>query len=895
MPEKTIVLILSVTLAATLAEAVLPLREQWRAACAALAGGEGGKAERLFGEFTHWYSKEPEAGKPEFRERLLRYHAMAALSAGNEAAALPLLEEWFRHPPEAPAYKAFLRYQQAAAYGAVGKPERMTATWNLFLREHSRLPEAILVRWHLANHAIAAEDFAEASRHFEALLQHEALSPGAAAVARCAFATLRLRSASPGDSLRLLRGQTHSPLLPAWRAVLAPTLVSQLLEKGRMEKARTASAWLRPGEETARKLSELLPPPTSSPAAFRTSLWRQHWRRQLAALCGGLREEERAIPPVDQLYALRLRALASSGSTQDAVILAGAVLEAPEIRQELRALAFATAVKAYQSLAEWQRAEDLSRRFLEEFPEDPALPRILFLNARTAVLQSRHAAALDQLHPLLEAYPNHPDQKRWQLEVASCYLQTGKPVAALRQLRLLAEKAPPSWSALLRFKEGRCLATLGRKTEALAAFRSVSGQAGATPALQETALLERMKLSREDPERFLSLVERHRAAFPEGRHVGLAWNLAGGFHLSRGEYGAAETAYLTAIGTGGGQADFAREKLAIVYQKSGDNVALGSHLTAWLEHATNEKTVPKALCQQLRASFRATVANPAIPAFLKELYRGYLRNETAVPIPAFFNLLAHGWPHLRGSFGTSRSFSSWLQTQAARADAFPALLLSLYRADLLEKDGRTDSADALRLRMLSAVPGKPLPAGAAFALARAAASYHFPESRDRLENFLRKHPQSPDVAEGMFLLAEIHLRDGKEKSARPLLRKIHRRFPDAGVWAEAGERLAAILQADKRPGEASAVATRLLENPHLAPNRAASLLLRKAQADAARGRPQLAAVDCQRVLVLYAAYPEIRKKAVALLRETARELGPEKAGAVRDFLRQPGIREKEAA
>jgi hypothetical protein len=69
----------------------------------------------------------------------------------------------------------------------------------------------------------------------------------------------------------------------------------------------------------------------------------------------------------------------------------------------------------------------------------------------------------------------------------------------------------------------------------------------------------------------------------------------------------------------------------------------------------------------------------------------------------------------------------------------------------------------------------------------------------------------------------------------------------------------------------------------------------KAEADAARGRFREVAVDCQRLLVLYPAFSSIREKAGRLLWDAAEQLDPEKAAAVRRFLRETRSSATEAA
>lgn len=896
MCSRRLALFLIYALAASLAGAVLPLRDQWRAACASLAAGNGHEASRLFAEFRNWYAEEEEASDPEFRERLLRYHALACLAAGDSGAAIPILEEWFLEYPDAAAHRAFLRYQLATAYGAVGKTGEMKKSLEQFLHEHKDLPEAILVHWHLADLAIAGENHAEAAGQFRRILAHEKLSPAAAGIARCAFATLQLREESAGESLRLLQGDPHGPLLEKWRAVLAPGLAARLLGKGEAAKAWKVSGWFRPAAATAEELRRLLP--TTQPGdalSFRAGLWRRHWRKQLESLCGGIRDGKTAIPSLAQLYGLRLRALSAAGHAFKATVLGEALVGAPDISTELRALAFATVVRGHQALEDWEAAEGYSLRFLEEFPDHPSLPRILFLNARTAVLQSRYTVAAEQLASLIAAYPQHDDIPRWELELASCRLQAGEAATALKLLAALRERAPASWRALLRFKEGCCLVRMGRSEEAGEALRSVPLESGATAALRESALVEQLKLARGDAGQFLSLLDDYITNFPNGRHAGLVGNLAGGFHLARREFDKAEPFFLATVDQGGPQADFARGKLVTVYQNSGDNEALRDHLLLWLRRAADGEPVPEEPFVRLRQRVSAGDGIAIPEELIRTLHRNLMANRASFPVPAFLDLLEECWTTAGKPFTVSASFPDWLKAETRRADGVPALLLSLYRAGRLDRAGRTDSADAIRLRQLEQEITAPLPAPAAFALAHVSAAYDFPEARSRLESFLAGHPHSPDIPESLFLLAGVHLSAGNIEPALPLLRTVHRKFPDAAIWPEAGETYASVLMSNGEVEAAVAIAGELLASPDLSPLRAASLLLLKAEGDAARGRFREVAVNCQRLLVLYPSFSSIREKAGRLLADAAEQLDPQKAAAVRRFLRETRSLAAEAA
>ena len=145
--------------------AVLPLRDQWRAACQALSNGDAVRAAAAFEDFNAWYAGEPEAADPQFQEGLVRLWGLAALQAGQTEAALELLEKWLADFTGQSRHRAFIRFQLAAGYRSLGLEEEAIRHWAVFIAEHPDLPETALVHWMWADLLVSLSRPEEARAH----------------------------------------------------------------------------------------------------------------------------------------------------------------------------------------------------------------------------------------------------------------------------------------------------------------------------------------------------------------------------------------------------------------------------------------------------------------------------------------------------------------------------------------------------------------------------------------------------------------------------------------------------------------------------------------------------------------------------------------------------------
>ena len=311
-PLPFLILLSLATLVLNQVEGVLPLRDQWAAACRALSRGQAGQAAALLEEFEAWYGAEPAVLEPEFRDPYLRLRGLTLLQTGDTAGGISLLEEWLENSGEAGPYSAFIRFQLAQAYLASGDQTAAEAHWERFLTDHPGLPECALVHWMWADQLVRQEKFAEAREHLENVLRESRLPGSGTALARAALALVDLRLGNLLSGLEQLRAEAaESPVLLAWRAILAPALAHQLLEAGNYEEARQASSWFDRPENLVHQLATLRQPDRRQ-SGIREGIWNRHWSGQLRRLQSTAGNSPGNLPDMAQLYHLRMEILMKS-------------------------------------------------------------------------------------------------------------------------------------------------------------------------------------------------------------------------------------------------------------------------------------------------------------------------------------------------------------------------------------------------------------------------------------------------------------------------------------------------------------------------------------------------------------------------------------------------------
>ena len=873
-------------LAAQTLPAILPLRDQWQAACRALSGGDAASALHLFREFNDWYADEPEVQDPAFHEGRIRLWGLAALEAGEFGEAATLLERWLGENPDLKRYRAFLRFQLIGLYQSIGELEALDRHREIFLVEHPELPECALVRWSWADALISSGDFPQAREHLQAVLESVHLPTSGLELARAALALVELASGNRMEALQMLHTDEQGSsgrMLRFWKALLAPALVKQFLEEDDPDTANQVAAWFDRVDSMKSHLSEVRSPLAANirnpgGTGIRQSIWNRHWSAQLDRLDHSLGVQADSNGGTDVLYTLRLRALLAAKEARKATVLAEALLRSHQpLEPNLRAEAFKADIEASLQLKAWERAQARVEAFAREYPDDPALPEIQFLSARTAAARTDWPAALNQVDILLQSHPGHPSRRTWALLRGDWLLQSGRPEEALEAFHHLEASVPDAWKPFLAFQSGRCLAALREPARAVAQFRIVADMPGANYSLRESAYLEQLKLFLRYPDEtaFQKTLATYRKTFPDGQQRWMIENLAGTFQKALGQPEQAIDLFAPVAASGHPAAAFAREELSGLYRQVKDLDGLRRHGLDWIRSGLLEDlpVPPQPFVDCL--DWQLTAARTALPpALLQDLLEDLQAGRQAFAVTPFLDLLENQWPAYREAMGASaETMPDWCKKMADHAynvaawAAFAAY--QLHEAELLHRQGRIDSADARRIRVLQAVDPYLLPEEAAFTVAETASRYDFPEGGDLFSLFLHRFPHSAQRPAGLFHLALILRQtegEGKDEAIR-LLEEIIQDWADSALYREAALRLARWRIDDFSPDQALALLNSLLDDPFLSPSETSRALLWRSHADFMTGKPERGILNCLRIIQIYPDIAETALPACELLLE----------------------------
>lgn len=883
------IILIVLALAALPAGGVQPLRDQWKTACRALAAGDAAAALAAFGEFDRWYGQEAAVSEPGFHEARIRLWALAAMQAGDFPTAVELLERWFREHPREQRFRAYLRFQLAGLCRLTGDPEAAALHHRTFLEEHPDLPECLLVRWAIADEAVARRDYPAAVAEFEAILRNPALPGSGHGLATAALALVEYAGGareSVVDRLDSVPPEKAGRALRFWRALLAPGLVGKLLESGNPEAAVRATRWLDDPAALAGRIRALQEhfDHSAAGAGIRQSVWNARWQSQLGQLRQSMGKASPSANGLDALYALRLKALIAAEAARETAVLGQALIRsADHLSRELLATAYRRTIEACLQLEDWKRAEAFATAFLESYPEDPALPDILFLNARNAAARADWAAAVIRVEDLLARYPDHPASSTWEFLQAGWRLQAGEPEAALRQYEGMVPRVPAAWRPFLDFERGRCLEALRRDAAARESWSAVAANPDAPAGIREAASVSLLQLAfrRMDLPAFKRDLKHYRTAFPGGVNSLLVTNLEAALADRLGRFPEAERLYAAVAAGSAPEAAFAREELSGLYRKIKDNSALRRHALKWIERSLGEtRPVPSRPFRDLQY-LQEVSGEPVLPRGLPgTLLDAVTRSTRPFPAGAFLDVLAGQWPAYAARMAPDApSFDEWLGNRANAAllagNPLAASRFRLHAARRMELAGRTDSADTRRIQVLQDVHADDLDPDALLEIASTAHRYDFPGAVPLLETCLaRGAPRDRPAA--LLMLAERHRRSGSSARARPLLAEVVARWPDAAVYPEACLALARLDLEQGSPDKAAGVMERLLQAGGMPPRTIASALLLRARADFRSGNPGRAVLGCERIMALYPDIHDIAEPAVALLRRE--KTGPGREG-----------------
>ena len=816
-------------------------------------------AAALFREFDDWYADEEDTANPEFREKLIRLWGLAELQAGAIANARDLLEKWFEEFPEAGEFRAFIRFQLASACLAAGDAPRAKHHWARFLEDHSALPECDLVRWLWAECLLAEENFREACGLLEEITVSKSLPQTGKILAQAALALALLSEGQAEAAISQFMEGQDGGVSSLWRSILAPALADALLREDKPDLALKSAAWFNSNTNLLAAIRGIQRERTSRMGSIRGRLWANHWRNQLSKASASLNKTVEAGFGVNELYLLRLRIYLSAGASTEAFYLAKALLDSAMTgHHAMRQKVYCYAIEASMAMHAWDAANDFARRFLREYPESPELPGILFLQARCSATRKHWSEAIAGISRLITDYPDNPDIHAWRFSCAKWLAADGKLEDALNLLEGIKPASPDAWREYLAFEQANCLHRLRRTDAAELLYNDLlSGSRYLEIAQQAGIALLRINLEKLDQEAFENAFNQFTDCFPDSPYRLMVDLLLGSFLQLANRLDEAIEVYEGVAVHQQPEADHARRELSGIFQGRNEYNRLLAHAKAWIRESVenrrpgSEKPWLDCLICQRNLNVPA-LGQPDVLEFLDSL----LDRNPAIPCTRFLDLLENQWRRYAVMLKTDHDdFIDWVRDLAASEFAGARLAtwsgLALYHAGMLMREGRTDSADTIRIHVLTTADKEDLDQHALFEVASVAHRYDFPESLLMLENFLEKHVNSDMAPHCMLMLARECSERAESGKAIGLLQIVCSEWPDASIHVEACLLLATLQYNAALLDQATATVERLLQNPEMHPTETARCLLLRARIDFDSGNLGRCRLNCERILTLY--------------------------------------------
>jgi tetratricopeptide (TPR) repeat protein len=856
------------------ADGILPLRDQWKAAVSALQRNEPVKAATLFREFDHWYGNEPEVEEATFRERWYRLWGLAALQTGELDEGIRILGTWLDDHPHQTRFRAFIRFQMGLACRSSGRAEEAVHHWSVFVSKYPELPECALVHWMWAELDISQSKSANAKEHMLNVLSEERLPGSGQSLAHAAMALIDLSNGDHESALEQLSKCNQGKVSEIWRSVLAPSLTNELNTSGNPDAALEASRWFSSPAHLRKSLREL--PDLSGKSSPRGVIWRNHWRNQLGYLRTNLENIIDSGFQLKHLYEMRLQTLLESDRAEDAYLLSRAFLKSQsDLALSLRSTAYASGIRACQIREQWDEANALADAFLNAFPNDPALPEILFLQAKTAAGRKDPLSAVQRMEKLISRFPEHDLILKWRIATAGWRLDSGQPESALEEFVQLESVCRKSWLPSLRFQIARCWEALSRPGKAKTAFQEVT-QMKASPALMEQAWIGILKihLANMDCPGFRETVQDYRHRHTDGLYRDMVNLLDASAYELSGDLDRAIRIYQQITGGTGSTAEHALTQLSRIHAAREDYLALREHALDWIQKwIERDAQLPvRGLSDCLL--YQSATGKAALPAPLfKTLSEGLDTSRFISGGDILLQLVMDGWEDYNGWLDTHSKFDGWLKAKVDQHHANgrwnTLSIYKLFHASLLEQDGRHDSADTHRIALLSLVDTKDLPESSLFELAKTADKYDFPEANSMLKTFLGKYSKSSRYPLALRRLAERTRKVGERNQSLRIMEEIISDWSDCPGYIPSAVQLAKWYHEDGLLEKSAFLSHHLLGLGGMSPRETATILLTRAKVDLAQGRRQRCLLSCRRIHTLYSSFHDINDEAQAILRKAS--------------------------
>lgn len=505
------------------------------------------------------------------------------------------------------------------------------------------------------------------------------------------------------------------------------------------------------------------------------------------------------------------------GRYQEAVILFSQLSASDSFSKEIRTQAQYRWVLALIESKQWHQAQLCAQDFMRTYPAHPLLPELRYLIAQSLERQKKFRNATELLDSLIEDYPHHTHQQRWQFSCGYGYTRLESFEAARRYYQQALTIDPQSrlsikiklWQALSYYFEGDHLTSQ-------MALEQLQTESPSTPFYPEIlfrlANVYYAQKAYTKSQKILIELCDHYSEHPRNPQ---ALALLGDIYGIGGELEAALACYARIRPQQGSSFEYAVFQAVKIYRLTDQKVAMRRQLENYLAlpDAAMRPRISEAL-YWLGWSYAATAEyTKAVQHFEHALDR-YDDDPQAQSIDAILSAYQRLYPQvIQNNPQAPKDFSRWLEirTQAALKNQRLTRYAHLQNFCVQKKQDTTENStvDARLLLIHQKVPIErqpPITLGSVgLCLAkrgyRSAQKYfnyllnHYPESPDRgaayygqailantlnedphralsqLKLFFRETPLHPYLAQAHLLEAELRIQIKDFELARDQLKK----------------------------------------------------------------------------------------------------------------------------
>ena len=551
---------------------------------------------------------------------------------------------------------------------------------------------------------------------------------------------------------------------------------------------------------------------------------------------------------------------------QEAVILFSRLSTSDSFSTDIRTQAQYRWVLALIESKQWHQAQLCAQDFMRTYPAHPLLPELRYLIAQSLERQNKFRNAIELLESLIEDYPDHLHQQRWQFSCGYAHTRLEQFEYARRYYQQALTIDPQSrlsikiklWQALSYYFEGDHLSS----QMALEQLRTESPSTPLYPEiLFRLANLYYAQKAYTKSQKILIDLCDHYSEHPRNPQ---ALALLGDIYGMGGELEAALACYARSSPQQGSSFEYAVFQAAKIYRLTEQTVAMRRQLENYLAlpDAAKRPRISEAL-YWLGWSYAATAEyTKALQHFEHALDR-FDNDPQAYSIGAILSAYQRLYPQvIQNNPQAPKNFSRWLEIRMQAALKKQRLTryahLQNFCAQKKQDSKESTTADARLLLVHQKVPLDRQPPATLGSVGLCLAKRGYRSAQKYFDYLLSHYPESPDGGAayyGQAILANTLNEDPHRALSQ--LKLFFRETPLHPYLAQAH-----LLEAELRIQIKDFELARDQLKKYLADKRFkghnhALALEQCAILEARAGQPERAIAYWQRIYTLYRAYPEL--------------------------------------